>query len=79
MEKETSIFNRMITNSTQFSDIKGFISRLHQRGQLVAIYQDFERVLELEKETNKISTKIMNRNESIFEDGNSTNPIAGSK
>ena len=37
-----------------------FVNKLHQRGHLVTLYQDIERIMEIEKENNKIESVIKN-------------------
>lgn len=58
METENAILNKMMGKTSQLFNIQEYISKLHQRGHLVTLYQDFERAFEIEKETNKIEAMI---------------------
>ena len=52
----SQIFNR----SSQFTHIQTIVKKLHQRGYLVTLYQNIERVMEIEKENDKIESFMKN-------------------
>ena len=58
MENEVS--SRILNRSSQLTHIQTFVNKLHQRGHLITLYQDIERIMEIEKENNKIESVIKN-------------------
>lgn len=51
---EPEIAQRVMNRAAQLTHIQHYISKLDKRGHLVTLYQDMERIMEIEKETNKI-------------------------
>lgn len=64
---EDQIASRILTQSAQFLNIQSYVHKLHQRGHLVTLYQDLQRIFEIEKETNKIEAVIKD-NKSTWKD-----------
>jgi len=58
MEREAVVLERVIAQTSQLMNIQSYVNKLHERGHLITIYQDFERAFEIEKETSKIEAMI---------------------